>query len=652
MGAFSLSPRTSSPTAPSPRKGYRHLADFDLRGRAAGLALHAGAPKLPKSAGACPRERRSGCGCRARAPPHRLHPDLRSRGPVHLELVPLCVAICDMHHETTGSEDWRFGVAREDGGLTVRAFAGATPYRLLIDVPAGRDWDVRRASGGGGGASCMAPSGRGGRTTWTTSTPPCTIGYDLAPGRPCCRWRRHREAARHPGRRRRPCCRLRGGWGWGGAGRTGGGRGGRGRTRSSGPSCAWRPGSSSWPGPEGGAKLALRPDAAAAAVTVIAGYPWFADWGRDTMIALPGCCRQRALGGGALDPAGIRPPRRQSGCPTASRTRRPAGADTTRRRHPLARRRRPPLIDRATGDRDVRRSSPVRRDIIGARRGIRHGIKVTREGCLRTARRAAADLDGRPERGHVVTPRRGQPGGDGLALWYHALGRGRGSHPPGPVQPRRNAQLPAGAGELPARVLVGQRRLPRPTWSTAPGTRDLLPAAQPALRGGPAPRPHTAEQGGLRGGDRRAAPVTPVGLRTLAPGDPAYAAATWATPVPGRAPTTRAPSGRSSSGISADRSSGCLRRQGKAEARAWLAALRAPLWRRPGWARSARSSTGTRPTARAGRVAQAWSVAEVWGLAGHRVGHAPRSPSPTSQVPKSHVPRRGGQTVGTPAARG
>jgi glycogen debranching enzyme len=22
--------------------------------------------------------------------------------------------------------------------------------------------------------------------------------------------------------------------------------------------------------------------------TVIAGYPWFADWGRDTMIALPG----------------------------------------------------------------------------------------------------------------------------------------------------------------------------------------------------------------------------------------------------------------------------------------------------------------------------------------------------------------------------
>ena len=24
--------------------------------------------------------------------------------------------------------------------------------------------------------------------------------------------------------------------------------------------------------------------------SVIAGYPWFADWGRDTMISLPGLC--------------------------------------------------------------------------------------------------------------------------------------------------------------------------------------------------------------------------------------------------------------------------------------------------------------------------------------------------------------------------
>jgi predicted glycogen debranching enzyme len=34
--------------------------------------------------------------------------------------------------------------------------------------------------------------------------------------------------------------------------------------------------------------IVRRGDAGAAAATVIAGYPWFADWGRDTMISLPG----------------------------------------------------------------------------------------------------------------------------------------------------------------------------------------------------------------------------------------------------------------------------------------------------------------------------------------------------------------------------
>jgi predicted glycogen debranching enzyme len=37
--------------------------------------------------------------------------------------------------------------------------------------------------------------------------------------------------------------------------------------------------------------IALRPlDGAADAKTILAGYPWFNDWGRDTMIALPGLC--------------------------------------------------------------------------------------------------------------------------------------------------------------------------------------------------------------------------------------------------------------------------------------------------------------------------------------------------------------------------
>ena len=36
--------------------------------------------------------------------------------------------------------------------------------------------------------------------------------------------------------------------------------------------------------------LVARPGAAVGGSTIIAGYPWFADWGRDAMIALPGLC--------------------------------------------------------------------------------------------------------------------------------------------------------------------------------------------------------------------------------------------------------------------------------------------------------------------------------------------------------------------------
>lgn len=35
--------------------------------------------------------------------------------------------------------------------------------------------------------------------------------------------------------------------------------------------------------------------------TIIAGYPWFADWGRDTMIALPGLTSVRGLHAAAAD---------------------------------------------------------------------------------------------------------------------------------------------------------------------------------------------------------------------------------------------------------------------------------------------------------------------------------------------------------------
>ena len=44
--------------------------------------------------------------------------------------------------------------------------------------------------------------------------------------------------------------------------------------------------------------------------SVIAGYPWFGDWGRDTMIALPGLACHRPFRHGAPHPADVRAVRR------------------------------------------------------------------------------------------------------------------------------------------------------------------------------------------------------------------------------------------------------------------------------------------------------------------------------------------------------
>jgi predicted glycogen debranching enzyme len=156
--------------------------------------------------------------------------------------------------------------------------------------------------------------------------------------------------------------------------------------------------------------------------TIIAGYPWFTDWGRDTMIALPGI----ALVTGRHDDArrilqafagavseGMLPNRFPDG----------GGADYN-------------TVDatlwffvavhqylEATGDETfVESLMPVLDDILGwHERGTRHGIRVDEDGLL-----AAGEV------GHqltwmdakvgdwVVTPRRGKPV-EIQALWYNAL---------------------------------------------------------------------------------------------------------------------------------------------------------------------------------------------------------------------------------------
>ncbi len=158
--------------------------------------------------------------------------------------------------------------------------------------------------------------------------------------------------------------------------------------------------------------------------TVIAGYHWFTDWGRDTMISLEGLtlCTGRAEEGGAILRAFARHVR-DGLIPNLF----PEGdseglyhtADATLWMfHALDR------YVAATGDRNtLRRLLPRMEEIAGAHlRGTRFGIGVDgRDGLLRQGEEGyqLTWMDAKCE-GWVVTPRRGKAV-EVNALWYNAL---------------------------------------------------------------------------------------------------------------------------------------------------------------------------------------------------------------------------------------
>lgn len=158
--------------------------------------------------------------------------------------------------------------------------------------------------------------------------------------------------------------------------------------------------------------------------TIIAGYHWFTDWGRDTMISLEGLtlCTGRHREARAILKTfagyvqeGLLP----NLFPEGERQGLYHTADATLWYfHALDR------YHRVTGDRDLLiELQPVLRSILDHHvRGTRFGIAVDRrDGLLR----AAADgyqltwMDAKVE-GWVVTPRRGKPV-EVQALWYNAL---------------------------------------------------------------------------------------------------------------------------------------------------------------------------------------------------------------------------------------
>jgi predicted glycogen debranching enzyme len=204
--------------------------------------------------------------------------------PITLALAPFCLDR-DHHGVTRGSPDWHFLVDAAPAACTVRAFPGATPYRLLMGPDArftpGGEWywnvlhRAERARGlpdiedvylPGMFAVTLSP---GATATLVLSAepepPPELVGIGGDEQEAACAAALERERDRCRGLLALAGARAR--------------------------------------GDPFAARLTLAADQFLVArpladtqasrgtdsgVTVIAGYPWFTDWGRDTMIALPG----------------------------------------------------------------------------------------------------------------------------------------------------------------------------------------------------------------------------------------------------------------------------------------------------------------------------------------------------------------------------
>jgi predicted glycogen debranching enzyme len=209
-----------------------------------------------------------------------------ANAPVTLALAPFCLDR-DHHGCTRGAADWRFLVEAEPSACTVRAFEGALPYRLVAGPDAafqpGGDWywNVLHRAERARGLPAVEDVYQPGRFR-AALAPGATLTLVLSAESPLPDALTGLGGAAHETvagaalrREHERCCAL---------------------LAQAGGAIA---------GDELAARLALAADqflvarpalasegvAAAGAepsVTVIAGYPWFTDWGRDTMIALPG----------------------------------------------------------------------------------------------------------------------------------------------------------------------------------------------------------------------------------------------------------------------------------------------------------------------------------------------------------------------------
>ncbi len=191
--------------------------------------------------------------------------------PIVLRLAPLCT-FRDYHTLTQGHPDWQFVVEPQKEGVTLRAWPEAPPYWLWLDRPAHftrrEEWSWR---------FLYRVERDRGLDHLEDLYVPGDFAVALAPGETVTVMLTNESAAA--------------------ASAATGDRDALARARARARLLPRRAGINATADPVAAALclaadqcLVARgsPSAANTADTVLAGYPWFADWGRDTMIALPG----------------------------------------------------------------------------------------------------------------------------------------------------------------------------------------------------------------------------------------------------------------------------------------------------------------------------------------------------------------------------